>query len=57
MVITSSITSITSYPPPPGNFYETDWNEGAIKHVEANGEASDPNIAYCAGKTLAEKGT
>ncbi|KAH6904343.1 D-lactaldehyde dehydrogenase [Coprinopsis sp. MPI-PUGE-AT-0042] len=55
VVITSSIAAMASLPPPEGTFSEMDWNDAAIKHVEEKGESADPNIVYCASKTLAEK--
>ena len=40
----------------PTVYSEQDWNASSIKEVEEMGSKSGPVVAYCASKTLAEKG-
>ena len=43
-------------PSEPTVFSELDWNEDAIKDVQALGNKASPMSIYCASKSLAEKG-
>ena len=57
IVITSSCASVLSLPvSKPTVFSEQDWNLGSIKEVQEMGNKTPSPIAYCASKTLAEKG-
>ena len=56
IVITSSGSAVITEPSKPTVFSEQDWNLSSIKEVEEMGNKCRPGIAYCASKTLAEKG-
>ena len=54
--MTSSGSAVITEPSKPTVFSEQDWNLSSIKEVEEMGNKCRPGIAYCASKTLAEKG-
>ena len=57
IVITSSTGAVNTLPlSKPTVFSEQDWNTKSVEEVEKMGNKSGPAIAYCASKTLAEKG-
>ena len=62
IVITSStgtVQVVTTQPKKKSNptvYSEQDWNSSSIKEVEEMCSKSGPVVAYCASKTLAEKG-
>ena len=57
IVLTSSCSAIIAQSSEPSTvFSEQDWNLSSVKEVEEMGNKCRPGIAYCASKTLAEKG-
>lgn len=56
IVITSSCAAVMTVKTTPDVFSESNWNDGAIEQVKAEGKNAPGIAKYRASKTLAERG-
>lgn len=55
VVVTSSCAAVLTVSTEPRVFSETDWNEGSVQEVRAQGAGATAPAKYRASKTLAER--